>query len=453
MKMKKVVSFLMAGAMVLGLAACGAKTEGSKTSEAAGSETGETAAASEAASADETGDTGAAVSKVTIQWPETDSTQVDVIENYIQPALTEKFPDVEFEYVGTTADSPVKTQSASDDLPDIFFVAGDEHQAIVNAGDALDIAPYVTGDGWLDEHYTNPAQLYNGDAIYHLVPGQNDYYTPVVYYNADLFKTYNLEVPSSLDELVQVCQTLKDNGVTPITTTAQMAAWGMIDALIEGTDPAALDDLHARKCDWTDDRIKQALGYFDQLKQMGAFTPDIASKDDATALSEFQSGTAAMWSTYSWCNYDVTEDNLGFVPGEFNWPAAPGHDYRQLTFATNTGGFSINAECENPEFMVEIMKVMVEAEAQRHAANGIGTNYKVDGLVEAENPLERQRVVDYNNAGSYRSVLTQSAMDGTTLAEWYTMFGNLVSDDAGYMSAQFIEEFNPVWEANTYPAD
>lgn len=107
---RKAASLLLAGAMVFSLAACGAKTDNEAASEAAGSE------------ASASGETGAAASKVTIQWPETDSTQVDVIENYIQPALTEAFPDVEFEYVGTTADSPLKTQSASDDLPDIFFV-------------------------------------------------------------------------------------------------------------------------------------------------------------------------------------------------------------------------------------------------------------------------------------------------------------------------------------------
>ena len=37
---------------------------------------------------------------VSVGWNDTDSTQVDVMENYIQPALAEAFPDYEFEYLG-----------------------------------------------------------------------------------------------------------------------------------------------------------------------------------------------------------------------------------------------------------------------------------------------------------------------------------------------------------------
>ena len=43
-------------------------------------------------------------------------------------------------------------------------------------------------------------------------------------------------------------------------------------------------------------------------------------------------------------------------------------------------------------------------------------------------------------------------MDGVTIAEFTTLYNMLVSDDQGYMSANFLEEMQPIWEANTYGA-
>ena len=65
MKMKKVVSLLLAVAMVLSMAACGKKADEPKK---------------------DSGDKEGGTKTISILWPETDSTQVDVMENYIQPA-------------------------------------------------------------------------------------------------------------------------------------------------------------------------------------------------------------------------------------------------------------------------------------------------------------------------------------------------------------------------------
>mgnify|MGYP001301301402 FL=1 len=430
MKMKKVVSLLLAGAMVLGMTACGSSDEPADKKDGGDGKT------------------------IEILWPETDSTQVDVMENYIQPALAEAFPDITFEYTPMTnsaGDSPIKTMSASGDLPEIFFTNGSDIDAILGAGDALDLSKYL-GDGWVDENYTNPDLLYNGDAIYFLTAGQNAYYSPVFYYNKAVFDENGIAEPTNMDEFVAACQKLVDAGVTPLTMAQWVSSYSLIDGIIASAAPDAFLDLNSRKCDWTDDRVKDALGYFDELKTMGAFAADIANKDDATAYSEFQSGSAAMMLTYSWFNGDMVEDKLGFEAGSFSFPNAS-EDYIQLIFEPrkgNGGGYTANANYDDPQLLADIMKVMVEAESERHNATGVRTNFIVDDPAEPANAFEEERYADYDRAAQQVSVLEQGQMDGVTIAEFTTLYNMLVSDDQSYLSENFIEEFQPIWEANTY---
>lgn len=431
MKMKKVVSLLLAGAMVLGMSACSSSEE----------------------PADNGGDSGDGKT-IEILWPESDSTQVDVMENYIQPALEENFPDITFEYTPITnkqGDSPVKTLSASGDLPEIFFTSGSDIDAILGAGDALDVSKYL-GDGWVEENYTNPDLLYNGDAIYFLTAGQNAYYSPVFYYNKAVFDENGIAEPTNMDEFVAACQKLADTGITPITMAQWTSSYSLIDGIIASAAPDAFLDLTTRKCDWTDSRVKDALGYFDDLKKMGAFTADIATKDDATAYSEFQSGNAAMILTYSWFNGDMVQDKLGFEAGSFSFPNSS-EDYIQLIFEPrkgNGGGYTANANYDDPQLLTDILKVMVEAESERHNASGVRTNFIVDDPAEPANAFEEERYADYERASQQVSVLEQGQMDGVTIAEFTTLYNMLVSDDQSYLSENFIEEFQPIWEANTY---
>jgi len=200
--------------------------------------------------------------------------------------------------------------------------------------------------------------------------------------------------------------------------------------------------------------LKKALSYFDELKTMGAFAPDIVNKDDATAYSEFQSGKTAMLLTFSWFNGDMAADKLGFEAGTFSFPNT-GNDYIQLIYEPrkgNGGGYTVNAKAEDPELLAEIMKVMVQAESERHNANGINTNFKVEKPAEPANEFEAERLADYDRAAHQISFLQQGQMDCVTIAEFTTLSNMLTSDDQSYLSENFINELQPVWEANTYGA-
>lgn len=451
MKRKKALSILLAGALVFGLAACGSSAK--ETKDGGNAEKTQDSGSTKAEADSGSGKSGE-TKTISILWPETDSTQVDVMENYIQPALEKEFPDIEFEYIPRTSDSPVKTMSASGDLPEIFYTAGSDIDAILGAGDALDVSSYVEKDGWLEANYSNQGLLYNGDAIYFLTPGQNAYYSPVFYYNKALFEANGVEEPANMEELVEACRKFVEAGVTPITMAQYTSTAALIDGLISSAAPESFIGLNKRTCDWTDEGVKKALSYFDELKTMGAFAPDIVNKDDATAYAEFQSGNTAMLLTFSWFNGDMPEDKLGFEAGSFSFPNT-GDDYIQLIYEPrkgNGGGYTGNANSQEPELIVEILKVMVAAESERHNANGVNTNFIVENPAQAPNEFEERRFADYDRAAEQISILQQGQMDGVTIAEFTTLTNMLMSDDKEYLSANFIEEVQPIWEANTYGA-
>ena len=156
--------------------------------------------------------------------------------------------------------------------------------------------------------------------------------------------------------------------------------------------------------------------------------------------------------TYSWFNGDMGTDQLGFEAGYFSFPNAS-DDYIQLIFEPrkgNGGGYTANANYEDPQLLADILKVMVKAESERHNKNGVNTNFVVDQPAEPANDLEAERFADYERASRLVSVLEQGQMDGVTIAEFTTCYNMLISSDQGYLSESFIEEFEPIWEANTY---
>ena len=436
--MKKLIALLLAMVMVFGLVACGAKDAPAAD-----------APATDAPAADAPVVT--AGEKVTIMWPETDSTQVGVMEA-LQPALAEAFPEVEFEFVGMplNEDSPLKTLSASGDLPDIWYTGGGDMDALLAAGDCLDLAPYVDA-AWLEENYNNTSLIKAGEQIFFMCPGQNAYYSPVFYFNKAIFDANGIAVPTNIDELVAACKTLVGAGVTPITTASWVSSACLVSGIISCADPAAYKGLTEGSVKWTDDSIRNALGYFDQLKTMGAFAADIPTKDDATAYAEFQNGSAAMLLTYSWFNGDMVADKLGFEAGSFSFPNA-GDDYIQLIFEPKAGygcGYTANANSKNPQLLADIMKVIVNAESEFHNANGVSTNFKVATPAVAPNDFEAARFADYDRAAHQISVLYQGNMDGATIAEFTTLYNMLLSADMDYLSDDFIAELQPIWDMNT----
>lgn len=101
--------------------------------------------------------------------------------------------------------------------PDVFFGwGGGVLESYVNAGKVYDLTAALDADPSWKNRY--PQSVLNGVTFDGKVYGVpiNGVQPVFFYYNKQIFQKYNLEVPTTWDELLQVVKTLGSNGVAPI---------------------------------------------------------------------------------------------------------------------------------------------------------------------------------------------------------------------------------------------
>jgi raffinose/stachyose/melibiose transport system substrate-binding protein len=139
-----------------------------------------------------------------------------------------------------------------------------------------------------------------------------------VYYNKEIFAKYNLEVPTTYDEFLNVVKTLADNGVTPATVgnkdrwTGSM--WYMYLADRIG-GPEALNNAINRSGSFEDPALVKAAEELEKLVDMGAFVKGYNGLSNDEAKGHFMNEQAGMYIMGTWelPNYTTSPD----VPQEF----------------------------------------------------------------------------------------------------------------------------------------
>ncbi len=130
----------------------------------------------------------------------------------------EAFPNITLESTKLPDDqyyTVLKTKLASGEAPDIILVQPGYAGAngVITLAEAGLLAPLTDIESL---KYFGPQArdvfTYNGN-VYGMPGGLSILGT---YYNKDIFQKYNLKFPSNWDEFLVACETLKENGVTPI---------------------------------------------------------------------------------------------------------------------------------------------------------------------------------------------------------------------------------------------
>jgi raffinose/stachyose/melibiose transport system substrate-binding protein len=125
-----------------------------------------------------------------------------------------------------------------------------------------------------------------------------------VYYNADIFAAQGLSEPTTYDEFLAACETLKAAGITPVAfgNAAGWPAFHIFSLYANNMVPQERIQAMIRgEESWDNPEIVAAIrAAFVEMQERGCYSPSVnaASYDDANAL--FTSGMAAMTMTGSW---------------------------------------------------------------------------------------------------------------------------------------------------------
>lgn len=443
--MKKILCMLMALCMVFSLVAC---AEEKPVQETPDNGTEPVAEAPENNQEAESAPVSYEGKSVEIYY-NTDATWTDIVDNYAKAAVAEAFPGLEVVFT-PLQDVPYETLAAVGELPDIFF--GTVSSALMESGCVLDLRPYMSD--WLNENFTNP-NFYNDskEHVWAVGSGTDTFYTSVYYYNKDVFADLGLSAPQTFEEFKNVCQTLVDAGwEIPVSHSYWSASLFWLEQAIVSYDPQAYADLMANKTDFNDPRIRAAVANVQEIMDMGALGKGVAEKDLTASISEFVEGDAAILATMCW-NSGAVAGQTDFDVGVFYFPTANAEVANGTAYTcwgSFLNGWSVNAATEDPELTVEVLKVLVDAEAKRNFDNGLITNYIVEGDVQFANDLDAERYELFKKVENWGTAFYPNALDSDALGGYYDALTLWLADDSTMDADGFCDAMQTVWENNRF---
>lgn len=277
---------------------------------------------------------------------------------------------VEFEfYENEQYKTKLTTLMAANDVRDIFFTWElDFLRPFVEGGKVYSLQEAMDADPEWKESFLDGVLeplTFNGEL--YAVPSQTTFC--VMFYNKRIFEENGVTVPTTYEEFLDVCETLKNNGVTPMALAAS-DAWIPAQFVQQISNGIAGIDLYDGICEgtrkWNDPAHIEAAKEAQTLVEKGYFQDGMLGMSPEEAKSMFMNGKAAMffmgvWEVSSFIGEDCAErDNISaFILPAIN----PEHNY--INVGSVDSSFAIAETCENKEAAVAFLKHYTAEPAQQ----------------------------------------------------------------------------------------
>lgn len=300
--------------------------------------------------------------------------------------LNEIFGSFQQESGVTVFDNPIghedfKTtilvMAAGGDLPDMFsYWAGARTQFVVDSGRLMAIDDLWNAnnlDAVVNPSVAAGATMYNGER--YLVPF-GYHYAGMFYNPAVLAQAGITEFPSTWDEFLAMCETLKAAGIDPIALGSMNrwpAQFWFDYMLLRTAGPEYRAALMAGEASYTDPEVMRAMELWKELVDAGYFVADANAYDWTDAADQVANGEAAMtlmgtWITGYW-------NGNGLVPGEdydfFEFPMIDEGVAQAVVGPVD--GFLISANAPHARAAARLITYLItDTEVQRIWAQGQG---------------------------------------------------------------------------------
>lgn len=267
----------------------------------------------------------------------------------------------------------IKVKLDSGEAPDIF--CADTPISLASSMKFEDYAVPLTDQEWVARIDKNvlPAISIN-DKVYGITfPGKKMYF---YIYNKEIFAKLGLEVPTTYEELKNVCQTIKDAGITPIfegTTNGWHQVLPLFESggLYQKNHADLYNKLNANETDL--DQIPELLTIISQLKEsaeLGYFGEDYLSNSVENAKEAIATESAAMFISESAWRDEVKVDYPDFDTSKLGIFVMPWGDNQVIGVNPASNAYFINKDSKNVEAATQFFAFLARPENLQKRLDG-----------------------------------------------------------------------------------
>ncbi|MFC4305255.1 ABC transporter substrate-binding protein [Cohnella boryungensis] len=283
-----------------------------------------------------------------------------------------KYPHIsfDFQFAPPVTDYIAKLQTMllSDTAPDLFIIAAENRNEIIDGGYALDLTDEPFMSVMLDSN--KPMLSKNGRTYAFSQTG----WAGGLFYNKQLFQKAGInQLPETWDEFIQVCLKLKEAGILPLydrmhdITIIHSAMFG---SNVLTKDPSFDEKLFNGEATFAEGWTEVLTMWKEGLIDNKILTPDMIGMTSDQVMNEFALGNVAMFPGGPW--------NIGTVEAtnpdiEFEIMAIPGKEPGNKYYNGAPGvGFAINSKTKNKEEALLFLEYLTTQEGLKQFEEGTG---------------------------------------------------------------------------------
>lgn len=263
--------------------------------------------------------------------------------DYAVEKMKEKMPNVELELEIMAQDDnqKIKTYAATGNLPDIFVATSDIIESFKKSDNILMLDEYVK-DLKIEDRFLPSSMSLLKDKEGHTwaVPCAGQF-AGLLYYNKEVFKKSNVEIPTNYEEFLASVKTFKSNDVIPLALFAKEKWPGvqLFDMLATREEPRGVAKLDSGDGNASEDAYVSAANKMVELVKAGLLPKGAfnLSSDEAGAL--FKEGKAAMYLSGAWSMNNLGT-NMGDNVGILYYPLADAKDADKVKWNMSGGGYN-----------------------------------------------------------------------------------------------------------------
>ena len=358
---KKVLAYLLAAAVAVGITGCGGSS-GQAGTEDAGAVSSEAAAAEGTVAGDRVSveDEGGASSGEPVSFsfcqgqPEYQTAAQNLVNAYM-----EEFSNVTVELI--TDISNLKTELQAGNIPEIFYTEG-----YTNMKAYSDYITDLSDQPWIGQILDTAIEAVTMDGK--VVGFPTTFSGEGICYNKKMFEENGWEVPTTRSELEALCEQIQAAGITPFAN--QFADDWLIGQLVSGAAYTHIpdtqkftDDLYAGNVSLADtEEMKLVFDIVDLMVKYG--TPDPLSYSWNEACSAFATGQTAMIFEGDWIWSTIQPIDPEIQVGMFPVPTSDNAEENKLLADVNMV-LHIGKGSDNPEAAKEFMNWLATSETAR----------------------------------------------------------------------------------------